>query len=269
MADYNSVEHGEKIIESAIRSFGRIDILINNAGILRDVSFKNMTDQDWDQVMKVHVTGSYKCTKAAWPYFKKQRYGRIINTSSAAGLYGSFGQCNYSAAKLALVGLSQTLAKEGLKYNILCNAIAPVAASRMTATVWPPKLLANLTPEWVVPLVAVLVHSSNSETGSIFEVGGGYVAKVRWERAKGLILKPDDSYTPGAILQQWSKISDFSEPEHPNGIANMMQKLEEAMQLGRNDTTAETVDFTEKVALVTGGGAGYAFNQLPGPSTTN
>jgi multifunctional beta-oxidation protein len=260
VANYDSVENGEKIIETAIATFGRIDVLLNNAGILRDISFKNMKDQDWDSVINVHLHGSYKCAKAAWPYFKKQKYGRIINTTSAAGLFGSFGQCNYSAAKLALVGFTQTLAKEGVKYNILCNAIGPIAASRMTETVWSPEMLAHITPDWVVPLVAVLVHSSNSETGSIFEVGGGHMAKLRWERAKGLILKPDDTYTPGAILQKWSKISDFSEPEHPNGIADMMGKLKEAMALGSNDTNVETLDFTGKVALVTGGGAGYALN---------
>lgn len=256
VANYDSVENGEKIIETAIANFGRIDVLLNNAGILRDISFKNMKDQDWDSVINVHLRGSYKCARAAWPHFKKQKYGRIINTTSAAGLFGSFGQCNYSAAKLALVGFTQTIAKEGVKYNILCNAIGPVAASRMTETVWPPEMLANISPDWVVPLVAVLVHSSNSETGSIFEVGGGHMAKLRWERAKGLILKPDDTYTPGAILQQWSKISDFSEPEHPNGIADMMEKLKEAMALDSNDTNVETLDFTGKVALVTGGGAG-------------
>ncbi|KAJ4371650.1 bifunctional hydroxyacyl-CoA dehydrogenase/enoyl-CoA hydratase fox2 [Neocucurbitaria cava] len=257
VANYDSVENGEKIIETAIANFGRIDVLVNNAGILRDITFKNMKDQDWDSVINVHLQGAYKCTKAAWPHFKRQKYGRIINTTSAAGLFGSFGQCNYSAAKLALVGFTQTIAKEGVKYNVLSNAIAPIAASRMTETIWAPEMLANIAPGWVVPLVAVLVHSSSSETGSIFEVGGGHIAKLRWERAKGLVLKPDDTYTPGAILQEWSKISDFSEPEHPNGIADMMEKLKEAMTLDSNDTSVETLDFTGRVALVTGGGAGY------------
>jgi multifunctional beta-oxidation protein len=210
-------------------------------------------------VIKVHVTGAYKCTKAAWPHFKRQKYGRIINTSSAAGLFGSFGQCNYSAAKLALVGLTQTLAKEGVKYNIRCNVIAPVAASRMTATVWPSDVLENLKPEWVVPLVAVLVHSSSIETGSIFEVGGGHIAQLRWERARGLVLKPDDSYTPSAILHKWASISDFSEPEHPNGIADMLEKLKEATQLSTNEQ-GETLSFAGRVALVTGGGGGYGFS---------
>lgn len=126
MANYNSVTDGDKIIETAIQNFGRIDVLINNAGILRDISFKNMKDQDWDLIMDVHVKGAYKCARAAWPHFRKQKYGRIINTASAAGLFGSFGQCNYSAAKLAMVGFTETLAKEGQKYNIHANVIAPI-----------------------------------------------------------------------------------------------------------------------------------------------
>ena len=206
------MENGENIIKTAIDSFGRIDVLLNNAGILRDISFKNMKDSDWDLIMTVHVKGAYKCARAAWPYFRKQKYGRVINTASAAGLFGSFGQCNYSAAKLAQVGFTETLAKEGAKYNIICNVIAPIAASRMTETVMPPDVLANLKPDWIVPLVAVLVHPSNTHTsGSIFEAGGGHIAQLRWERAKGLLLKADESYTPGAILKGWDKVNDFSE----------------------------------------------------------
>jgi multifunctional beta-oxidation protein len=256
VANYDSVENGEAIIQTAIQNYGRVDVLINNAGILRDISFKNMKDQDWDLIMKVHVIGAYKCARAAWPYFRKQKYGRLISTASAAGLFGSFGQCNYSAAKLSQVGFTETLAKEGLKYNILCNVIAPIAASRMTATVMPPEVLDNLKPEWVVPLVAVLTHPSNEdETGSIFEVGGGHVAKLRWERAKGALLRADDSFTPGALLKKWDAVSDFSEPEYPSGPANFLELLEEAQKLPPNPP-AEKIDFSGKVALVTGGGAG-------------
>ena len=256
VANYDSVENGDKIIETAIENFGRIDVLLNNAGILRDTSFKNMKDGDWDLIIKVHVKGAYKCARAAWPYFRKQKYGRIINTASAAGLFGSFGQCNYSAAKLSQVGFTETLAKEGLKYNILCNVIAPIAASRMTATVMPPDVLENLKPDWVVSLVAVLVHSSNrSETGSIFEVGGGHVAKLRWERAKGALLKCDDTLTPGAILKKWKNVNDFSEPEYPTGVADFMGLLKKSMKMGSNDK-GESLDFSGKVAVITGAGAG-------------
>ncbi|KAL8947370.1 MAG: hypothetical protein Q9222_006348 [Ikaeria aurantiellina] len=256
VANYDSVENGERIIDIAIQKFGRIDVLLNNAGILRDVSFRNMTDQDWDLIIKVHVKGAYKCARAAWPHFRKQKYGRVINTASAAGLFGNFGQCNYSAAKLSQVGFTETLAKEGYKYNIICNVIAPIAASRMMGTVMPPDMLENLKPDWVVPLVAVLVHSSNtSETGSIFEVGGGHVAKIRWERAKGALLKTGPSLTPGAILKQWKNVNDFSEPSYPSGVADFMTLLEEASKLGDNDT-GEALDFSNKVVLITGAGGG-------------
>ena len=131
-----------------------------------------------------------------------------------------------------------------------------IAASRMTETVMPPDILENLKPDWVVPLVAVLVHSSNKqETGSIFEVGGGHIAKLRWERAKGALLKTGPTLTPGAVLKKWDNVNDFSAPSYPDGVADFMSLLEEAQKLGDNDT-GEQLDFTGKVALVTGAGAG-------------
>ncbi|KAJ9154739.1 Short chain dehydrogenase [Pleurostoma richardsiae] len=256
VANYDSVENGDKIIETAVKEFGRIDILINNAGILRDVSFKNMKDEDWDLIFKVHVKGAYKCSRAAWPHFRKQKYGRVINTASAAGLFGNFGQANYSAAKLAMVGFTETLAKEGAKYNIISNVIAPIAASRMTETVMPPDILELMKPEWVVPLVAVLVHKDNtSENGSIFEVGGGHIAKLRWERSSGQLLKCDDSYTPSAVLKKWDQVRDFSKPQYPSGPNDFVTLLEESVKMGPNEQGSK-LDFSGRVALVTGGGAG-------------
>lgn len=138
----------------------------------------------------------------------------------------------------------------------MANVIAPIAASRMTQTVMPPDVLESLKPDWVVPLVAVLVHPSNkTETGSIFEVGGGHMAKLRWERARGALLKADESYTPGAIIQKWSDVIDFSKPEYPTGPANFLELLEQARQLPPN-AAGPGVDFTGRVVLVTGGGAG-------------
>ncbi|KAJ3497218.1 hypothetical protein NLG97_g2072 [Lecanicillium saksenae] len=238
VASYDSVEFGKKIIETAMKAFGRVDILINNAGVIRDSSFKNIKDEDWDLIMKVH-----KC-------------GRVINTTSAAGLYGNFGQTNYSAAKLALVGFTETLAKEGYKYNILCNAIAPIAASRLTNTVFTPELLAALKPEFVVPLVGVLVHKDNKDTGGIYEVGGGFAAKLRWQRSEGLILKPDASYTPGAIIRNWQKVVDYSKgAQYPAELANFIDLYEKSAALS-STSAAENIDYNGKVVLITGAGAG-------------
>jgi len=149
-----------------------------------------MKDEDWNLIFKVHVYGAYSCSRAAWNIMREQGYGRIINTSSASGLFGSFGQASYSAAKMALHGFTQTLAKEGEKRNILVNTIAPLAGTRMTETVMPPEVLKTLNSSLVVPLVAYLCHESNKETGSVFEVGGGFVAKLRWQRAEGAFFNP-------------------------------------------------------------------------------
>ncbi|ERS96436.1 peroxisomal hydratase-dehydrogenase-epimerase [Sporothrix schenckii ATCC 58251] len=258
VANYDSVEVGEKIIETAISKYGRIDVLVNNAGILRELPFSKTTDQDWDDHIRVHVTGSFKCARAAWAHFRKQKYGRVINTTSAAGLYGSGNLAAYSAAKTAIIGFTETLAKEGIKYNILSNAVAPLAASRMSESQGSSKeLLSLVSPAWVTPLVAFLAHKSNeTETGYVYEVGGAHISKMRWQRADGLLLKCDETYTPGALLKNWKKIGDFSkDAQYPNGPNDFMTLLEDSIQMGPSKG-GEEVSFKGRVALVTGGGAG-------------
>ncbi|KAI8075158.1 hypothetical protein BC940DRAFT_287595 [Gongronella butleri] len=257
VANYDSVEFGEKIVDTAMKAFGRVDIVINNAGILRDISFARMTDADWDLIQAVHVKGSYSVSRAAWPIMRKQKYGRIIMTASAAGIYGNFGQANYSAAKLALASLGFSLAREGEKYNIHTNTIAPMAASRMTETVLPPDVLASLKPEFVTPVVGYLCHEATEENGGLFEVGGGYVAKVRWERSPGYVFKADDSFTPGAVGAKWDAITDFSEPDHPESImdTNFVELLERAKAAPPNPK-GEDLRYDGQVALVTGAGGG-------------
>eukprot|EP01103_Thecamoeba_quadrilineata_P001253 TRINITY_DN11105_c0_g1_i1.p1 TRINITY_DN11105_c0_g1~~TRINITY_DN11105_c0_g1_i1.p1 ORF type:complete len:305 (+),score=68.81 TRINITY_DN11105_c0_g1_i1:43-957(+) len=230
VANYDSVEDGDKIIKTAIDNYGRIDILINNAGILRDVSFQNMKDQDWDIIFRVHVNGAYKVTKAAWPYFREQNYGRIINTTSGAGIYGNFGQANYSAAKLALLGLSNTLAIEGAKRNVFCNTIAPIAGSRLTETIMPKELVDALKPDYIAGLVAYLTHESSTENGSLFEVGAGWTAKLRWERTKGLFLDPSSPPTPEQIRDNWAKIDDWTDSSRPTTLAGSTQIMVEHLQ---------------------------------------
>ncbi|MDP3569503.1 MAG: SDR family NAD(P)-dependent oxidoreductase [Archangium sp.] len=221
-ANYDSVEDGDKIIKTAIDAFGRIDVLINNAGILRDVSFKKMTKEDWDLIFRVHVNGAFRCSHAAWPYMQEQGYGRILFTASAAGIYGNFGQANYSAAKLALVGLSNTLAIEGEKKNVRVNTIAPIAASRLTETILPKDVLENLKPEYVTPLVAWLAHEECQENGGLYEVGGGYFGKLRWERTEGKLFKLGRDISPEAVRNAWDEVTDWEKVTHPANITESL-----------------------------------------------
>jgi len=227
VANYDSVEDGDKIVKTAIDTWGRIDILVNNAGILRDVTFLKMKDQDWDIIYRVHLKGAYKTTRAAWNYMRDAGYGRIIMTSSASGLYGNFGQTNYAAAKLALVGFSNVLSIEGAKKNILCNTIAPTAGTRMTATVMPPEVVEALKPEYVAPLVGYLCHESSTVSGQIFEVGAGWVARVRVQRAKGAFI-PVSQLSVEAIRDNWKKINDFSSSLYPSNAQEATSLLLES-----------------------------------------
>jgi 3-hydroxyacyl-CoA dehydrogenase/3a,7a,12a-trihydroxy-5b-cholest-24-enoyl-CoA hydratase len=221
-ANADSVEDGEKIIQCALDTYKRIDVLINNAGILRDVSFHKMTKEDWDLIFRVHVTGAFRCTHAAWPHMREQGYGRILFTTSSAGLYGNFGQANYSAAKLALVGFSNTLALEGEKKNIRSNAVAPVAASRLTETIMSKEMLENLKPEYVTPLFGWLAHEECTTTGRIFEVGAGFFSQLRLERTEGHTFKLGRTISPESLRAQAEKIGDFANATHPANITEAL-----------------------------------------------
>lgn len=228
VANHDSVLDGDRIVQTALDNFGRLDILINNAGILRDRSFAKMNESDWDHVYEVHVKGAFSVTHAAWPYLQERHFGRIIFTSSAAGLYGNFGQANYSMAKLGLHGLCQTLAIEGKKDNILCNSIAPIAGSRMTEALLPPKLFGLLKPEYVTPLVIKLCDEGSEDTGLLFEVGAGWIGQVRWERSKGKAFAvQQDGLQAEQLLAHWSTITDFREADHP---ANGQEALQVMLQ---------------------------------------
>ncbi|PGH20091.1 hypothetical protein AJ80_03659 [Polytolypa hystricis UAMH7299] len=251
---YDTDDHANKIIEAAIAVFGRIDILINHSEVTRDIPFENMTDADWNLIYDAHVKAAFKCTRTAWPFFKRQKYGRVLCTASPAGLYGSSEQCNYSASQLALIGFTETLAREGAKYNILANVVSPIATSRAAAHL-PNDVRRTLTPESVAPLVALLSHPSNKESASIFEAGGGHIAKLRWERASGALLRADQTLIPGAILHRWNEVNDFQKPQFPDRGAGIWDKLQAALRLPPNHP-GEDIRFDGKIALVTGGGAG-------------
>lgn len=178
-ANHDSVTDGDKLVQNALDAFGRVDVVVNNAGILRDKTFHKMDDADWDLVYRVHVEGAYKVTRAAWPHLREQNYGRVIFTASTSGIYGNFGQSNYGMAKLGLYGLTRTLAIEGRKNNILVNAIAPTGGTRMTEGLIPPQVFEQLKPELVSPLVVYLASETCQETSGLFEVGGGWMGKVR------------------------------------------------------------------------------------------
>ena len=215
VASYDSVLSGEKIVETALATWGTLDIVVNNAGILRDSSFHKMTHEDWEQVLQVHLHGCFRVTRAAWHVLREKGYGRIIMTTSAAGIYGNFGQANYAAAKMGIIGLAQSLAIEGRSRQIHVNCIAPIAGSRMTETILPAEVVADLKPEYVSSLVAWLCHADCMESGSVFEVGAGYFSKLRWERSEGLRLPLAAADIPEALVKSWPTVLDFSASDHP------------------------------------------------------
>jgi len=202
VADNDQVQ---ALVADVMDRWGRVDILVNNAGILRDKSFHNMDLADFRTVVDVHLMGSVYCTKAVWGIMRDQNYGRIVMTSSSSGLWGNFGQANYGAAKMALVGLMNTLAIEGQKYNIRVNALAPAAATRMTENLIPdPKVLALLTPDSVSPGLLALVHD-DAPTKVILGAGAGSYAAVFIEETEGIYLSPEER-SPENIVARWDEV---------------------------------------------------------------
>src|ERR1700742_225203 len=210
-ANYDSVateEGAAGIIKTALDEFGAVHGVVGNAGILRDGTFHKMTTENWDLVLKVHLYGGYNVLRAAWPHFREQSYGRAVVATSTSGLFGNFGQANYSAAKLGLVGLINTLALEGAKYNINANAVAPIAATRMTEDILPKEVLEKLTPEYVAPVVAYLCTEEVPESAAVFIVGGGKVQRTALFQNEGFTFDKPPSVDD--IAAHWSEISDLS-----------------------------------------------------------
>lgn len=213
----------EDMVQQTIAKWGRVDILINNAGILRDKTFSKMSLEDFKLVMDVHLMGSVNCSKAVWDIMKEQEYGRIVMTTSSSGLYGNFGQSNYGAAKMALVGLMNTLGIEGAKNNIRVNSLAPTAATRMTEDLMPAEVLAMLIPEAVTAGALVLCHDDAPSRNILCAGAGGYATSAIFE-TEGVYLSPDQQ-TPEAVFANWDKISDSSEQSKMETGFNQSEKF--------------------------------------------
>ncbi|MGV0652774.1 SDR family oxidoreductase [Mycolicibacterium thermoresistibile] len=211
VANYSSVASAEgaaEIVQTALDEFGAVHGVVSNAGILRDGAFHKMSDDDWDAVQKVHLYGGFYVLRAAWPHFREQSFGRVVVATSTSGIYGNFGQANYGAAKAGLIGLINTLAIEGAKYNTTANAIAPLAATRMTADIAPQELLDRLDPDLVAPAVGYLMSEQNQDSGSVFVVGGGLVQRVAQFQNNGVTFSAPP--TLDEITARWGEISDMS-----------------------------------------------------------
>jgi NAD(P)-dependent dehydrogenase (short-subunit alcohol dehydrogenase family) len=210
VANHDSVADraaAQRMVDEAVGRFGSVDILVNNAGILRDKTFVKLELDDFQKVVDVHLMGSVNVTKAAFPLMKERGYGRIVLTTSSSGLYGNFGQTNYAAAKLGLVGFMNTLKLEGAKYGIKVNCVAPTAATRMTTSLWSPEVLAAIAPEKVVPAVIYLC-SEGSPTGHIIEAGGTYFARVAIVETQGVVLGPQASAED--VAARYDEIADLA-----------------------------------------------------------
>lgn len=227
VANYDSVstpEGGEAIIQSALDAFGRVDAVINNAGVLRDKSFTKLTPQELEIVLDVHLKGAFYVSQPAFRVMKENGFGRFVFTSSAAGLLGNFGQTNYGAAKMGLVGLAHVLAQEGAKYNIKANSIAPIARTRMTESLLGP-LAEALDPECVTPLVVYLVSEACEHTHEIFSVGGGRYARMFVGMTPGWYAGKAAKPSVEDVLANMEAIRNTDEYSIPDGVGDEFKLL--------------------------------------------
>ncbi len=223
----------QDMVKQAMDTWGRVDILINNAGILRDKSFAKMELADFQLVMDVHVMGSVNCTKAVWDIMREQNYGRIVMTTSSSGMYGNFGQSNYGAAKMAVLGLMNTLVLEGAKNDIRVNALAPTAATRMTEDIMPPEVLSMLTPEAVTAGALTLCHS-NAPNRYILCAGAGGYASTRLFETDGIFL-PAEEQNPDNVFAQMDTINNLDKQQDlESGFKQSEKFLVKAMQYVEN-----------------------------------
>ncbi len=232
--NYDSVatqEGGENIVKTAVDNFGQIDIIVNNAGILRDKSLVKMNKEEWELVLAVHLQGAFYVTQPAFKLMKENGYGRIINTASGAGLYGNFGQANYAAAKMGLVGLMHSVHTEGAKYNIKCNTIAPIAASRLTEDVMPPEIFSKLDPKFVTPLVLYLASEENQDSGMIFNCAAGWFSRSAIMCGTGTFIgdgKRDIAVEE--VRDAWSEVTSLDDIKVLNSVNDSFGYLAKLFQ---------------------------------------
>jgi NAD(P)-dependent dehydrogenase (short-subunit alcohol dehydrogenase family) len=226
-----TVAGGENIVKTAIDAFGKVDILINNAGILRDKSFVKMDEENWDGVMAVHLRGAYCVTRPAFINMRENGFGRIVMTTSGAGLFGNFGQTNYAAAKTGLIGLTNVLKLEGAKYNIKTNVIVPVAASRLTEDVLPPELFDKMKPDFITPAVLYMCAEQCEDSGMIINAALGYYSRSAIVTGPGAILS-DGKKIPTAeeVMENWGKITSIENPKYFDQLPEMFSVLGPVLQ---------------------------------------
>jgi NAD(P)-dependent dehydrogenase (short-subunit alcohol dehydrogenase family) len=216
-----TVKGGESIVKTAIEVFGKVEILINNAGIVRDKTFLNMEEPSWDAIMNVHVKGAYCVSRPAFNSMKEHAYGRIVMTSSGAGLFGNFGQTNYGAAKMAILGLTNVLRLEGKKHNIKVNAVVPSAATRMSERAMTAEMFGKLKVEYVTPAVLYLCSEQCQDSGMYINAFGGYISRSAILTGRGVTgIK-----TPEQVMENWNKIISMENPKFHNSLPEMVTEI--------------------------------------------
>jgi NAD(P)-dependent dehydrogenase (short-subunit alcohol dehydrogenase family) len=220
-------EGATSLVQLAVETFGRVDVLVNNAGILRDKTFAKMSLEDFEAVLAVHLMGTVFCTHAAWPRMLEQGYGRVVVTTSGSATNGNFGQSNYAAAKLGVVGLMNVLALEGERKGVLINAIAPAAATRMTTELIPGDMRDYLGPDLVSSVVAYLCSEACTDTGRIISSVAGNVSRVHYAESPGVQFDPREPLDPDDVEAAWAEINDLSEakPVSPGPLGDMVGRL--------------------------------------------